>query len=72
MAQDTKVQERTTPDTTDIVGNPVVPESTGTITDAATVFNSAYDTKKTKIKNTRNWYPEIDGNDVTKSYTTGF
>lgn len=31
-----------------------------------------YDNKRTKIKSVRNWYPDIDGNDVTKSYTTGF
>ena len=31
-----------------------------------------YDSAKTKIKSRRNWYPDIDGNDVTKSYTTGF
>lgn len=70
--QDTKVQERGVVDTTDIAGNPSVPEGSGILVDPPTYFNSTYDTKKTKIKNLRNWYPDIDGNDVTKSYTTGF
>lgn len=48
-------------------GNPNLSSATYAWTEKNT-----YDSLKTKIKSTRNWYPDIDGNDVTKSYTTGF
>lgn len=71
--QTTKVQERGVTYTEGPEGPSTTQESSGTFTsEPATSFGSAYDSKKTKIKSVRNWQPDIDGNDVTLSYTTGF
>lgn len=69
--QDTRVQERGV-DYTEMQDHEQSAEGTGLYTEPATVFNSSYDNKTTKIKNYRTWQPSRDGNDVTQSYTTGY